>query len=121
MDFEYTGNNVLIMFPFAENDQFHKGNSLCLVSNGTDLDPVKIVREYFRLCGLENGDTSRPNCIMRRRKGGLKLDGTQGVSYTTGTNNWRAMMAKMGRAYMWPDCRTSWQRVWRSRRPCGTA
>ena len=100
MDFEDTGNSILITFPFAKNDQFHKGNSSCLVSNGTDIDPVKIVREYFRLCGfrfgMENGDTSRPNCIMRRCKGGWKADGTRGVSYTTGTNNLRAMMAMVG-------------------------
>jgi hypothetical protein len=58
------------------------------------------VIEYFQLCGfrfgVESGDTSRPNCIMRRHKGRWKADGTGGVSYTTGTNNLRAMMAKSG-------------------------
>ncbi len=37
---------------------------------------------------------------MWRLKGGWKADGTRGVSYTTGTNNLQAMMAKVG--YMWP-------------------
>jgi hypothetical protein len=40
MGFEDTGNSILITFPFAKNDQFHKENSSCLVSNRTDLDPV---------------------------------------------------------------------------------
>ena len=80
-------------FPFAKNYQFHQGNASCLVSNGTDLDPVKIVREYFRLCGFKfrvtNGDESKPNCVMRKLKKGWRADGTRGVSYTTGTNNLR--------------------------------
>jgi hypothetical protein len=33
---------------------------------------------------------------MWRLKGGWKVDGTQGVSYTTGTNNLQAMIAKVG-------------------------
>jgi hypothetical protein len=100
MDFEDYGDSILITFPFAKNDQFHQGNATCLVSNGTDLDPVKIVREYFRLCGFRfgaaNGDMSKPNCVMRKLKKGWRADGTRGVSYTTGTNNLRAMMAKVG-------------------------
>ncbi len=69
MDFEDHGDSILITFPFAKNYQFHQGNASCLVSNGTDLDPVRIVREYFRLCGFQfrvaNGDESKPNCVMR--------------------------------------------------------
>ena len=33
---------------------------------------------------------------MRKLKKGWRADGTRGVSYTTGTNNLRAMMAKVG-------------------------
>ncbi len=78
MDFEDTGNSIMITFPFTKNDQFHRGNSSCLVLNGTDIDPFKIVRKYFWLCGFclrkKNGDTSRPNTIMWRLKGRWKAD-----------------------------------------------
>jgi hypothetical protein len=39
---------------------------------------------------------SKPNGVMRKLKKGWRADGTRGVSYTTGTNNLRAMMAKVG-------------------------
>ncbi len=46
--------------------------------------------------GVANGDVSKPNCVMRKLKKGWRADGTRGVSYTTGTSNLRALMAKVG-------------------------
>ena len=100
MDLEDSGTGIQINFRSAKNDQFHNGRMTCLVSNGTEVDPVYIVRTYFRWCGfkfrLKNGDNSLLNCVMRRTKTGWIADGRRGVSYSTATKNVRTMVTSVG-------------------------
>ena len=99
-DLEDNRNSIEITFPSAKNDQFHKGNTSCIVANDSDINPVVIVREYFRLCGfqfgLKNNDNSLLNCHMRRTKSSWYADGAHGVAYNTGTKNFREMLALIG-------------------------
>jgi hypothetical protein len=100
MDFEDYGDSILITFPFAKNDQFHQGKATCLVSNGTDLDRSRLYESISRYAASCLGQQTEMclsltlSCVNSRRD--LRADGTRGVSYTTGTNNLRAMMAKVG-------------------------
>lgn len=100
MDIEDDGQSIQINFPSAKNDQMHKGKTTCLVMNDTEINPVAILRMYFRLCkfkfGAANGDTSLLNCVIRRNKKGWYADGRRGISYSAATKNLRAMMSSIG-------------------------
>ncbi len=99
-DFEDLGDSIQITFQSSKNDQFHNGQSSFLVENDSIVNPVQIIRTYFKLCGFKfgqaNGDTSLVNSIIRRTKSGWKADGTKGVSYSTGTRDIRTMLASAG-------------------------
>ena len=99
-DFEDLGDSIQITFQSSKNDQFHNGQSSFLVENDSLVNPVKIIRTYFKLCGFKfgqaNGDTSLVNSIIRRTKSGWKADGAKSVSYSTGTRDIRRMLASAG-------------------------
>jgi hypothetical protein len=64
--FEPAGDNIIITFPTAKNDQLHLGRSSCLVASGSDFCPVRIIRLFFQRFGLAAGDKSFVNfCIQR--------------------------------------------------------
>jgi hypothetical protein len=100
MDFEDDGDSIRITFPSAKNDQYHNGRTTCLVANDTEVNPVEIVRSYFKLCnfkfGRQNGDTSLVNCTMRRTKTSWFADGRRGVCYSTSTKNVQDMVSAVG-------------------------
>ncbi len=50
MDLEDNGDSIEITFPSAKNDQYHSGRTTCVVANDTDVNPVEIIRSYFKLC-----------------------------------------------------------------------
>ena len=97
MDLEDNGTSITVTFPSAKNDQYHEGQSSCLVSSDKAVDPVKIVRKYFHMCGFkfgsEAGDSSLLNCVIRRKKTGWIADGRKAVSYSVSTKNVRDMLA----------------------------
>jgi hypothetical protein len=99
-DFEDQGHSIQITFRSAKNDQFHNGQSTYIVENDSIVNPVAIVRTYFRLCGfkfgVKNGDLSFVNCVMRRSKTGWHADGRKSISYSTGTRNIRSMLMAVG-------------------------
>lgn len=100
MDVEDDGQNLQITFTSAKNDQYHNGRTTCLVGNDSVVNPVNIVRSYFKLCkfkfGRENGDTSRLNCVIRRKKCGWTADGSRKISYSTATKNLQNMLEIVG-------------------------
>ncbi len=99
-DFEDLGDSIQITFQSSKNDQFHNGQSSFLVENDSIVNPVQIIRTYFKLCGFKfgqaNGNTSLVNSIIRRTKSGWKADNTKSVSYSTGTRDIRRMLASAG-------------------------
>jgi hypothetical protein len=99
-DFEDLGDSIQITFQSSKNDQYHNGQSSFLVENDSIVNPVQIIRTYFKLCGFKfgqaNGDTSLVNSIIRRTKSGWKADGAKSVSYSTGTRDIRRMLASAG-------------------------
>ena len=100
MDLEDNGTSITVTFPFAKNDQFHNGQASCIVNNDSSVNPVELVRLYYKLCdfkfGKEKGDTSLLNCVIRRKKNTWVADGTKAISYATGTKNLRDMLAGIG-------------------------
>jgi len=100
MDLEDDGHCIRINFPKAKNDQYHNGRTTCLVENDSLVNPVKIVRAFFKLCnfkfGKANGDSSMLNCVIRRTKTGWFADGRRSVSYSTSTKNVQSMVSKVG-------------------------
>ncbi len=54
--FELVGPDIVVTFPAAKNDQFHKGNQSCLVATGTAFCPVRITRIFFFRFGLRFGE-----------------------------------------------------------------
>jgi hypothetical protein len=64
--FEPAGDDIVITFPSAKNDQLHLGRSSCLVASGSDFCPVRITRLYFQRFGLAAGDKSFVNFRIRR-------------------------------------------------------
>jgi hypothetical protein len=99
-DLEDKGSSIQITFKSAKNDQFHDGKITYLVENESPVNPVRIVRSYFRICGFsfgrESGDVSLLNCVIRRKRTGWTADGRRGIGYTTATKNTREMLAKVG-------------------------
>ncbi len=70
------------------------------MANDTVVNPVEIVRTYFKLCnfkfGRQNGDTSLVNCTMRKTKTSWFADGRRGVCYYTSTKNVQDMVSAVG-------------------------
>jgi hypothetical protein len=70
---ELCGEDLLITFPKAKNDQFHNGQSTILKANGSEICPVRIVKLYFNRFRLQfgqaAGDTTPLHCMMRRNGG----------------------------------------------------
>ena len=70
---EEVGEDILITFPKAKNDQFHEGRSTILKANGSNFCPVRIIQAYFTRFGLsygpEAGDNTPLFCMMRRNGG----------------------------------------------------
>ncbi len=68
--FEKVGADIVITFPSAKNDQFHKGNQSCLAATGTAFCPVRITKLFFWRFGLQFGaqanDTTPLNFRLRR-------------------------------------------------------
>jgi hypothetical protein len=100
MDLEDNSDSIEITFPSAKNDQYHKGRTTCVVSNDSEVNPVEIIRTYFRLCrfkfGRANGDKSYLNCVMRRSKAGWFADGKRDISYATSTKTVQDMVSAVG-------------------------
>jgi hypothetical protein len=99
-DLEDNGESIQITFRSAKNDQFHDGKITYLVENESLVNPVRIVRAYFKICGFrfgkESGDSSLLNCVIRRKKTGWTADGRHGIGYSTATKNTREMLAAVG-------------------------
>ena len=99
-DFEDMGDSIKITFQSSKNDQYHNGQSSYVVENDSVINPVQIIRSYFKLCGfkfgLANGDQSFVNCVMRRKKAGWKADGRRSISYSTSTRDVRNVLAAAG-------------------------
>jgi hypothetical protein len=53
--FELAGDDIVVTFPSAKNDQLHLGRSSCLVASGSDFCPVRITKLYFQRFGLHFG------------------------------------------------------------------
>jgi len=100
MDLEDNGDSIEITFPSAKNDQYHNGRTTVVVANDTAVNPVEIIRNYFKLCGFKfgraNGDKSYLNCVMRRSKAGWFADGRRSISYATSTKNVQDMVSSVG-------------------------
>jgi hypothetical protein len=100
MDLEDNGDSIEITFPSAKNDQYHNGRTTCVVANDTDVNPVEIIRTYFKLCGFKfgraNGNKSFLNCVMRRSKAGWFADGRRSISYATSIKNVQDMVSSVG-------------------------
>jgi hypothetical protein len=100
MDLEDNGDSIEITFPSGKNNQYHNGRTTCVVSNETVVNPVEIIRTYFKLCGFKfgraNGDKSYLNCVMRRCKTGWFADGRRSISYATSTKNVQDMVSTVG-------------------------
>jgi hypothetical protein len=100
MDLEDNGNSITVTFTSAKNDQFHNGQSSCLIANSLAVDPVSIVRKYYQLCGFKfgkiHGDTSYLNCVMRKKKNSWFADGRRTIGYTTGVKDIRNMLTGVG-------------------------
>jgi hypothetical protein len=99
-DFEDMGDSIKITFQSSKNDQYHNGQSSYVVENDSVINPVQIIRSYFKLCGfkfgLANGDQSFVNCVMRRKKAGWTADGRRSISYSTSTRDVRNVLAAAG-------------------------
>jgi hypothetical protein len=67
---ELAGDDIIITFPTAKNDQLHIGRSSCLVASSSDFCPVCITRLFFQHFGLRfglaAGDRSFVNFRIRR-------------------------------------------------------
>jgi hypothetical protein len=100
MDLEDNGDSIEITFPSAKNDQYHNKRTTVVVANDTAVNPVEIIRNYFKLCGFKfgraNGDKSYLNCVMRRSKAGWFADGRRSISYATATKNVQDMVSSVG-------------------------
>jgi hypothetical protein len=100
MDLEDNGDSIEITFSSAKNDQYHNGRTTCVVANDTAVNPVEIIRTYYKLCGFKfgqaNGDKSYLNCVMRRSKTGWFADSRRSISYATSTKNVQDMVSSVG-------------------------
>ncbi len=78
MDLEDNGHCIRINFLKTKNDQYHNRRTTCLVENDSLVNPVKIVRAFFKLCNFKfwkaNGDASMLSCVIRRTKTGWFAD-----------------------------------------------
>ena len=63
MDLEDNGDSIEITFPSAKNDQYHNGRTTVVVANDTAVNPVEIIRNYFKLCGFKFGRANGDNPI----------------------------------------------------------
>jgi hypothetical protein len=98
--FERVGNDILITFPSAKNDQMHEGRTSCLVATGTPYCPVRLATLYFRRFGLTfgsaAGDASFVNFQVRRAAGTTLPIKHKTLSYTTATEDLRAALRSIG-------------------------
>jgi hypothetical protein len=66
----------------------------------TLVNPVKIVRAFFKLCNFKfrkaNQDSSKLNCVIRRTKISWFADDRRSVSCSTSTKNVQYMVTKVG-------------------------
>jgi len=100
-DFERSGENILVTFPSAKNDQHHKGNTSALAASPSPLCPVKITVAFFQTFGLKfglaAGDTSFVN-FRSRGAGGHRVSANPkfSLSYSKATANLRATFRAAG-------------------------
>jgi hypothetical protein len=97
---EEDGEDLVITFPSAKNDQFHEGRSTVLAANGTNFCPVALVKLYYARFGfrfgLQQGDERALNCVIRRSAGRVYADRKQVASLSVSRQNLTELFVYMG-------------------------
>jgi hypothetical protein len=97
---EEHGEDLIVTFPGAKNDQFHEGHTTVLAANGTDFCPVQLVKLYYKRFGLRfgvaHGDTTALNCVLRRSAGRVYADRQQVASISLSRQNLTELFVWVG-------------------------
>jgi hypothetical protein len=98
--FELAGDDIVVTFPSAKNDQLHLGRSSCLVASGSDFCPVRITKLYFQRFGLRfglaAGDKSFINFRIRREASRVLPIRDKSLSASQATTDLRTLLTAAG-------------------------
>ncbi len=75
---EEDGEDLIITFPSAKNDQFNEGHTIVLAANGTDFCPVQLIKLYYRRFGRQQGTEL---CVQRSVGGQYLCRSTASVKH----------------------------------------
>ena len=97
---EEVGEDLLITFPKAKNDQLHEGRTTMLAANQGDTCPVRLVKLYYKRFGLKFGeaasDTSYLHCRIRKHGGRHYADKKHQASMSLAAEELKGILAEMG-------------------------
>ena len=98
--FEKVGPDIVITFPAAKNDQFHKGQQSVLPASGGDFCSVHICEIFFRRFhlrfGAQEADDSFLLFQLRKSGGELLPIGSRCLAASTATSDLRRLLAAVG-------------------------
>ena len=98
--FELVGNDILVTFPSAKNDQLHRGRQSCLAASASPYCPVRLTKLYFHRFGLHFGaltaDPSFLNFQLRRDRARTLPIFHRSLSASTATADLRRLLARVG-------------------------
>ena len=98
--FELVGDDILVTFPSAKNDQLHRGRQSCLAASASPYCPVRLTKLYFRRFGLHFGaltaDPSFLNFQLRRDRARTLPIFHHSLSASTATADLRRLLARVG-------------------------
>jgi len=101
MNFERSGDNIVVTFPSAKNDQHHQGNRSVLAAAASPYCPVRITVLFFRRFGLQFGSAAADRSFVNfqsRCAGSHQIRPilSSSLSYSEATKTLRSTFAAAG-------------------------
>ena len=98
--FSRKGDDMLIVFPTAKNDQMHRGQVTVVKGNGSEFCPVKLAELYFHQLqlrmGEENQDKRYVYCRIRKVAGRWTAATGQAASASKARESLQVLLKKAG-------------------------